>query len=81
MKNRRKLFLRTETFEQILIRQKPAQTDVSKETKNVTTQSSFRGERHRLEIYRIEADGKKRLKVFECEIYGSIEIVETNEDF
>ncbi|HEX8737058.1 MAG TPA: hypothetical protein VF721_17130 [Pyrinomonadaceae bacterium] len=78
MKNQRKLFLRTETFERILIRSKDTKSKFREASKE-TVDPPPKGEKYRLEIYRIEAGGEQ--KVFECVLSGSIEIVETNEDF
>lgn len=78
MKNRRRIFLRTETFERILIRSKNTKSNFRKDSEE-TINAPQKSEKYRVEIYRIEADGEQ--KVFECEMFGSIEIVETDESF
>ena len=72
MKNGRKLYMRTETFEQILIRSKNAKLNFRADSdKTIDAQQTC--EKYRIEIYQIEA-GVER-KVFECEFSGSIETV------
>lgn len=73
MRNRRKLFLRTETFEQILIRSKNTES-ISRAgfSGTVTAQNGI--EKYRIEIYRIEADSDR--KVFQCDLPGFAGIVE-----
>lgn len=78
MKNQRRIFLRTETFERILIRSKNTNSNFRADSEE-TINAPPKGEKYRLEIYRIEAGGEQ--KVFQCELSGSIEIVETDESF
>ncbi|MGC2235066.1 MAG: hypothetical protein WA584_02820 [Pyrinomonadaceae bacterium] len=75
MKTERKLYLRTETFEQILIRSKSLKLNFRADSEDAID-SPQNGEKYRLEVYRIETGGKR--KVFECELSGSIEIIETD---
>jgi hypothetical protein len=77
MKNQRRLFLRTETFERILIRTKSTGTSFRQDSKE-TSVAPQKSEKYRVEIYRIETDGEQR--VFQCELFGSIEIIETDEN-
>jgi hypothetical protein len=78
MKNRRRIFLRTETFERILIRSKNTKSNFRKDSEE-TINAPQQSEKYRVEIYRIETGGGR--KVFECELSGSVEIVETDESF
>lgn len=73
MKTERKLFLRTETFEQILISSRPARSNFREET-GKTINLSHGTEKYRVEIYQIDTKGKQM--IFQCELFGSIEIGE-----
>lgn len=75
MKNRRKLSIRTETFEQIVIRSKSRELNfcANRREPDIGPQA---GGNYRMEIYRIETEGKE--KVFEGELPGSIENVEND---
>lgn len=75
MKNQRKLFMRTETFEQVLISSKPARSNF-REDSGETIDLSHGKEKYRVEIYEIGTKGKRM--IFVCELFGSIEIVETD---
>jgi hypothetical protein len=71
MKTERKLFLRTETFEQILISSRPARSNFREDTGKAIDLSHGK---YRVEIYQIDTNGKQM--IFECELFGSIEIGE-----
>ena len=73
MKNKRKLSVRTETFEQIVIRSKKRKFNFGANS-DETSDGSHAGGNYRMEIYRIKTDGSE--KVFECELSGPIETVE-----
>ena len=75
MKNRRKLSMRTETCEQIVIRSKSRTLNSGATTEDPITGSKGVG-KYRMEIYRIEIDGTE--KVFECELTDAIETVESD---
>ena len=78
MKNRRKLYSRTETFEQILIRSKTAKSNFRKNS-GETIDLPQGNAMYRVEIYQVDSDGKRM--IFKCKLSGSIEIVETDENF
>lgn len=75
MKNRRKLSIRTETFEQIVIRSKSKKLNFCANRRE-TDIGSQAGGNCPMEIYRIETEGEE--KVSEVELPGSIETVESD---
>lgn len=79
MKNQRKLFVRTETFERIRIRSRNTKSSFRRTSAAESINAPRRSEKYRVEIYRIDTDGD--WKVFQCELSGSIEIVGTDESF
>jgi hypothetical protein len=70
MNNRRKLLMRTDIFEQIVIRSKRRTLNSGAATEDPIPGSEGVG-KYRMEIYRIEIGGAE--KVFECELTDSIE--------
>jgi hypothetical protein len=74
MKNRRKLSMRTETCEQIVIRSKSRTLRSGAATENPTGSKGVG--KYRMEIYRIGIDSKE--KVFECELSDATEPVKND---